>query len=76
MYVQRRDRHVIVYGGPLASTGRTQSEISHEVAPIVLGHELKSVETVGGMSFFTCGPDEEQEANWLAGCLLLPRRPL
>src|SRR5207245_8775387 len=26
-----------------------------------------------GLSFFTCDPDEEQEANWLAGCLLLPR---
>ena len=25
------------------------------------------------MSFFTCDLDEEQEATWLAGCLLLPR---
>lgn len=65
--------HVIVYS-PLASHGRTQSDIAHEVAHIVLGHEVKSVQTIGGMSFFTCDPDEEQEANWLAGCLLLPRR--
>lgn len=69
------DRHVIVYS-PLASVGRTQSDISHEVAHILLKHEMKSVETIGGMSFFTCDPDEEQEANWLAGCLLLPRRLL
>jgi IrrE N-terminal-like domain len=69
------DRHVIVYS-PLASVGRTQSDISHEVAHIVLKHEMKSVESVGGMTFFTCDPDEEQEANWLAGCLLLPRRLL
>jgi Zn-dependent peptidase ImmA (M78 family) len=69
------DRHVIVYS-PLASLGRTQSDIAHEVAHIVLKHEMKSVETVGTMSFFTCDPDEEQEANWLAGCLLLPRRLL
>ena len=68
-------RHVIVYS-PLASVGRTQSDISHEVAHIVLKHEMKSVESVGGMTFFTCDPDEEQEANWLAGCLLLPRRLL
>lgn len=69
------DRHVIVYS-PLASAGRTQSDISHEVAHIVLKHEMKSVMTLGSMSFFTCDPEEEQEANWLAGCLLLPRRLL
>lgn len=69
------DRHVIVYN-PLASPGRTQSDVSHEVAHIVLKHEMKSVETLGSMSFFTCDPEEEQEANWLAGCLLLPRRLL
>lgn len=69
------DRHIIVYS-PLASDGRTQSDISHEVAHIVLKHEMKSVEMVGGTRFFSCDPDEEQEANWLAGCLLLPRQLL
>jgi len=34
---------------------------------------VKSVQTIGSVSFFTCDADEEQEANWLAGCLLLPR---
>jgi Zn-dependent peptidase ImmA (M78 family) len=69
------DRHVIVYS-PLASLGRTQSDIGHEVAHIVLKHEMKTIETVGTINFFTCDPEEEQEANWLAGCLLLPRRLL
>jgi len=69
------DRHVIVYS-PLASVGRTQSDIAHELAHIVLQHTMKSVQTIGGVSFFTCDADEEQEANWLAGCLLLPRRLL
>jgi Zn-dependent peptidase ImmA (M78 family) len=69
------DRHVIVYN-PLATEGRTQSDIAHEVAHIVLTHEMKSIETIGGINFFTCDPEEEQEANWLAGCLLLPRRLL
>jgi Zn-dependent peptidase ImmA (M78 family) len=67
------DKHVIVYN-PLASPGRTQSDLAHEVAHILLGHEMKSVETIGGLTFFTCDAEEEQEANWLAGCLLLPRR--
>jgi hypothetical protein len=66
------DRHIIVYS-PLASPRRTSSDIAHEVAHILLDHELKSVETIGGVSFFTCDADEEQEANWLAGSLLLPR---
>lgn len=66
------DRHVIIYS-PLASPGRTSSDIAHEVAHIVLAHQVNQVEQVGALTFFTCDPDEEQEANWLAGCLLLPR---
>lgn len=69
------DRHVIVYN-PLASPGRNSSDIAHEVAHIVLEHEVNQVEQVGSLTFFTCDPDEEQEANWLAGCLLLPRQLL
>lgn len=65
-------RHIVVYS-PIASPGRTQSDIAHEVAHLLLQHSVKSVETIAGVSFFTCDPDEEQEANWLAGCLLLPR---
>src|SRR5437016_4321513 len=33
------DRHVIVYS-PLAPAGRTQSDIAHEVAHIVLAHSM------------------------------------
>lgn len=65
-------RHVIIYS-PLSSAGRTSSDIAHEVAHIVLAHQVNQVEQVGALRFFTCDPDEEQEANWLAGCLLLPR---
>jgi Zn-dependent peptidase ImmA (M78 family) len=36
-------------------------------------HHHAPVQRIGGLSFFTCDPDEEQEANWQAGCLLLPR---
>lgn len=66
------DRHIVVYN-PLATPGRTQSDIAHEMAHLLLNHSVKTVETIGGVSFFTCDSDEEQEANWLAGCLLLPR---
>lgn len=65
-------RTVIVYS-PLASPARRQSDISHEASHLLLKHSVKEVEQLGGFSFFTCDPDEEQEANWLAGCLLVPR---
>jgi Zn-dependent peptidase ImmA (M78 family) len=67
--------YIIVYN-PIASPGRTQSDIAHEVSHIILKHEMKTVETIAGLTFFTCDAEEEQEANWLAGCLLLPRRLL
>ncbi|WP_414641906.1 ImmA/IrrE family metallo-endopeptidase [Amycolatopsis sp.] len=36
-------------------------------------HLAKAVERVGGHNFFTGDAEEEQEANWLARCLHLPR---
>jgi Zn-dependent peptidase ImmA (M78 family) len=69
------DRHVIVWN-PLASPGRRTSDIAHELSHLLLKHAVKDVQTIGELTFFGCNPDEEQEANWLAGCLLLPRRLL
>jgi Zn-dependent peptidase ImmA (M78 family) len=69
------EKHIIVYN-PLSSPGRIQSDIGHEISHLILKHEMKTVETIAGLTFFTCDPEEEQEANWLAGCLLLPRRLL
>jgi hypothetical protein len=61
---------VIAYS-PLSSAARRQSDVTHEVVHLLLDHVVKDVQQVGGISFFTCNPDEEQEANWLAGCRLL-----
>jgi Zn-dependent peptidase ImmA (M78 family) len=69
------DRHVIVWN-PLASPGRRTSDIAHELSHLLLKHAVKDVQQIGELTFFGCDPDEEQEANWLAGCLLLPRRLL
>lgn len=65
-------RRVIVWN-PLSTAARTQSDIAHEVSHVLLKHEVKRLERVGSFTFFSCDPEEEQEANWLAGCLLLPR---
>lgn len=66
------DRRVIVWN-PLSTPGRKQSDIAHELSHLDLKHKVQEVKTVGELTFFGCDPDEEQEANWLAGCFLLPR---
>jgi Zn-dependent peptidase ImmA (M78 family) len=66
-------RGKVIVVNPLASQERVQSDIAHEVSHVLLQHRVKTVERVGDFSFFACDPEEEQEANWLAGCLLLPR---
>lgn len=66
------ERHVIVVN-PLSTPARTTSDVAHEFSHLLLKHSVKEVQSIGELTFFGCNPDEEQEANWLAGCLLLPR---
>lgn len=66
------DRTVIV-SNPLSDPGRTNSDIAHEIAHVLLNHEIREIQQLAGHTFFTCNPEQEEEANWLAGCLLLPR---
>ena len=73
---RRRDgRRVVVYN-PLHSLGRTRSNQAHELSHIALNHTLRTIEKVGDMSFLTCDVEQEEEADWLAGCFLLPRKLL
>jgi Zn-dependent peptidase ImmA (M78 family) len=65
-------RRVVVYN-PLHSSGRTRSNQAHELAHIALGHTLRTVEKVGDQSFVTCDVEQEEEADWMGGCMLLPR---
>lgn len=65
-------RLVVVYN-PLSKPGRRNSDVAHELAHILLGHEFSRIETVGNVTFRSCDPQQEEEAAWLAGCLLLPR---
>ena len=61
---------------PLHSEGRTRSNQCHELAHIILQHSVRTVERLGDQTFLTCDLEQEQEADWLAGCLLLPRELL
>ena len=63
---------VIVFN-PLHPPGRTRSNQAHELAHIVLKHNVRTIERVGSLKFLTCDVEQEEEADWLGGCLLLPR---
>jgi Zn-dependent peptidase ImmA (M78 family) len=65
-------RRVVVYN-PIHSVGRTRSNQAHELSHIALQHALRSIEKIGEISFVTCDIEQEEEADWLGGCLLLPR---
>ena len=65
-------RHFIVTN-PLRSSGRLSSDVAHELAHILLKHELNEVRELDGIAFRTCRPDEEEQATSYGATLLLPR---
>lgn len=69
--------YLIVTNSSHAPT-RRNSSLAHELAHIILGHEpsMMYMSPSSGMSVRTHNEQQEEEANWLAGCLLLPRDTL
>lgn len=68
------DGRVVAVTNPLnKSSARRDSDLAHELAHFILKHEPSQVDRLGDLTFFDCNPEQEEEANWLAGCLLLPR---
>jgi Zn-dependent peptidase ImmA (M78 family) len=66
---------VVVYN-PLGTEGRVRSNQAHELAHVLLDHKVRTIERVGDLNFLTCDVEQEEEADWLGGCLLLPRELL
>lgn len=64
----------VIVLNPLRSAGRRRADGAHELAHVFLRHQMRVPERVGDYVFFTGNPDQEDEASWLAGCLLLPRQ--
>jgi Zn-dependent peptidase ImmA (M78 family) len=67
------DNTITAVYNPLNDPVRTTSDIAHELAHVLLKHDVRELQQLAGHTFFTCNPEQEEEANWLAGCLLLPR---
>src|ERR1700690_149796 len=69
--------HLIVTNPSHAKT-RLNSDLAHEIAHIILGHEpsMMFMSPNSGTALRTHNEEQEEEANWLAGCLLIPREAL
>jgi hypothetical protein len=72
---QQIDGRVVVIYNPRHSPGHQTSNIVHELAHLLLDHEPATVilSPDGDMAMRTFNAKQEDEANWLAWCLLLPR---
>ena len=69
--------HLVVYK-PVRSHARRNSVIMHELAHIILGHDLADAFVLedGSLAPGFYDQAQENEADWLAGTLLLPRPAL
>jgi Zn-dependent peptidase ImmA (M78 family) len=61
---------LIFYNDAHAPT-RILTSVSHELAHCILGHEPTPISNGLGQRFWN--PEQEEEANWLAGALCVPR---
>jgi hypothetical protein len=66
--------HLVVANSSHAPT-RLNSSLAHELSHIILGHDpsMMFMSPTAGIALRTHNEEQEDEANWLAGCLLLPR---
>ena len=69
---------VAVVVNPSHRSGRFSSDVMHELAHVLLDHEPSTMYFAGNGELALRGfnKDIEDEANWLAGALLLPREAL
>mgnify|MGYP002623468308 CR=1 FL=1 len=70
--------HFVVVYKNVSSVARINSVVMHEVSHILLGHELAEACILEDGSFSPShfSQSQEDEADWLAGTLLLPRPAL
>ena len=75
--VGNANRVVIIYN-PQSSPGRYASDISHELSHLILRHLPSTLMFApdGKWTLRSYDGQQEEEAAWLSGCLLLPRPAL
>lgn len=72
------EQHSVVIHNPRHSKGRQASNIAHEIAHLILEHEPTRLvmSQDGALVMRSFNEKQEEEANWLAWCLLLPRQAI
>jgi len=68
----------VIIHNPKHSKGRQASNIAHEIAHLILEHEPARIvmSQDGALVMRSFEEKQEEEANWLAWCLLLPRQAI
>jgi Zn-dependent peptidase ImmA (M78 family) len=71
------DKKVIILNSAHTG-GRPASDLMHEVAHIIIGHKPSHIHVTEDKLLIvsTYNKEQEEEAEWMAGCLLLPRQAL
>jgi uncharacterized protein DUF955 len=72
--ISEASKRIIVLNSSHAQT-RLASDLMHELAHILIDHEPARIDLTqdGSLMLSTYSSQQEEEANWLAGSLLLPR---
>jgi Zn-dependent peptidase ImmA (M78 family) len=75
--VSMGSRSLIVYNDA-HSRARQATDLTHELAHLLLAHKpaLVFLNPVKDLLLRTFDQNQEEEASWLAGCILLPRQAL
>ncbi len=71
-----RDAPELIIHNDSHSTSRTESNIMHELAHVLLKHEMSEIDTSLGIPLRKYEGQQEIEAEWLGGCLQLPKTAL
>jgi Zn-dependent peptidase ImmA (M78 family) len=74
---EKDGQYTVIYN-PSHKSDRQTSDIMHELAHIIIGHEpSKMILSIDGSILMrSFDQKQEDEATWLGGCLILPREAL
>lgn len=74
----KASQRTLVIINPTHSRARSASDLMHELSHILLAHQPARIDVTedNHLMLHNFSRSQEDEANWLAGCLLLPRPAL
>lgn len=67
---------LILINNSNSSQKRSNSNIVHEISHVICEHNFATIVPISGSILREFDKECEDEANWMAGCLLLPREGL